>query len=594
MRFLALAPGTAFALLAAVAAAVILLYLLKPSPRRLTVSSTLIWRRVLRERKRTPDRLRWWLSLLLAVVVALSMALALTRPEVAAVSGKAQRVALVLDDSTTLAALTADGKTRWDHALQRAREVLHSGGAGSRYLVADTQRLIASPRFEEPEAALATLSRLHVVAGGEPVFPDVVRRSDSDVRLLFLTDGVSSVSPPAGAETLSVFQVADNAGITAFDVRAVPGDPRRHEAFVEVLNASPGTKQVELQVAGAGGPPLTRMLTIAGGAAASETLDVSGFDGGPLRAFVSMQYDALQVDDVAYSFLPGKRSIRVGLVTTGNPFLERSLRLLPRVQVVVTSPAGSGARSGIDAWVFDRYAPKQAPGAPALLFHPARVDWLPTASGDLGETAVSAWARGHPVTDDLSLRDVRAEHALAIRAGEGAQVIATDAGRHPLILASVSGQRWVEIAFALEDSNLPLQAGFPVLLSNALSWMTGEPLAAQAGVGLVQLPVAGAKVLDLRGQKVATREVPGATLIEAEQPGFYTAIAPDRRVRVAVNVADAAITAINSGRLAAQPVVLAPPVGSARWAANPWSALLLIAALLLVLEWWAYNRRVTV
>jgi Ca-activated chloride channel family protein len=594
MRFLGLAPGVALALLAAVAAAVVLLYLLKPSPRRLTVASTLIWRRVLRERKRTPDRLRWWISLLMAAAVALSVALALTRPEVAVVGGKAQRVALVLDDSITLGTLTSDGKTRWDHALQRARGVLRSGGAGSRYLVADTQRLIASPRFEETDAALATLGRLHVVAGGEPVFPDVVRPGDAEVRLVFVTDGVSAMSPPPGAETLSVFQVADNAGITAFDVRAVPGDPRRHQAFVEVLNASPGTKQVELQVAGAGGPALTRMLTIAGGAAVSETLDVSGFDGGPLRASVSMQYDALQVDDVAYSFAPGKKSIRVGLVTTGNAFLERSLRLLPRVQVVVTSPAGFSARSGVDAWVFDRYAPKHAPGAPALLIRPSRVDWLPAAAGDLGETAVSAWVRGHPVTDGLSLRDVLAGHALAIRAGADSQVIATDARGRPLILASVSGQRWVEVAFALEDSNLPLQAGFPVLLSNVLNWMTGEPLAMQAGLGLVQLPVAGAKVLDVQGQKVATREVPGATLIEAEQPGFYTAIALDRRLRVAVNVADPAVTAVNSGRLAAERAAPAPPASAARWAANPWSALLLIAALLLVLEWWTYNWRITV
>jgi hypothetical protein len=124
--------------------------------------------------------------------------------------------------------------------------------------------------------------------------------------------------------------------------------------------------------------------------------------------------------------------------------------------------------------------------------------------------------------------------------------------------------------------------------------MTGEPLAVQAGLGLVQLPLAGAKVLDLEGQKVATREVPGATLIEAQQPGFYTAIAPDRRVRVAVNVADPAVTAVNSGRLAAQPAAPAPPASTARWVANPWSALLLIAVVLLVLEWWTYNRRLTV
>src|SRR6185295_14094068 len=101
----------------------------------------------------------------------------------------------------------------------------------SRYLVADTQRLIASPRFEEPEAALQTLARLHVVAAGAPVFPDVVQRDDTDARALFITDGLAAVTVPAGVETVSVFQVADNAGITAFDVRAVPGDPGRFQAF---------------------------------------------------------------------------------------------------------------------------------------------------------------------------------------------------------------------------------------------------------------------------------------------------------------------------------------------------------------------------
>ncbi len=594
MRFLALAPAAALALLAAVAAAVVLLYWLKPTPRRLTVSSTLIWRRVLRERSRTPDRLRWWISLLLAVLIALSIALAITSPQLASISGNAQRIVLVLDNSTTLAALTSDGKTRWDHAVQRAREVLRSGGAGSRYLVADTQRLIASPHFEEPEPALATLGRLRVIAGGEPAFPGVVRAGDTDVRTVFVTDGVAALSPPAGAETVSVFQVADNAGITAFEVRALPGDPRRFQAFVEVLNASPGAKHVELHVAGAGGQPLVRLLDIAGGAMVSETFDVSGFEGGPLRASLSMQYDALRVDDVAYSFLPSHKSIRIGLVTPGNPFLERSLRLMPRTQLSVMTPERFHARSGVDAWVLDRYAPKQPPGAPALLFRPSRADWLPAYGGDLGETAVSGWTRGHPVTDSLSLRDVLADRALAIRPGAGATTIAADGRGRPLILASASGPRWVEVAFALGDSNLALQAGFPVFLSNVLTWMTGEPLAQQSGLGLVQVPVAGAKVLDLQGQKVATREAPGATLIEAEQPGLYTALAPDRRVHVAANIADPAVTAINASRLAAQPTAPVLQAGAPGWAANPWLALLLIAALLQVLEWWTYNRRLTV
>jgi hypothetical protein len=338
------------------------------------------------------------------------------------------------------------------------------------------------------------------------------------------------------------------------------------------------------------------LLDIAGDAAVSETLDVSAFEAGPLRASLVMRYDALPVDDVAYSFLPPHKSIRIGLVTAGNPFLERSLRLLPGTQLNVMTPERYRAQSGVDAWVFDRYAPKQRPDAPALLFRPSRADWLPTYGGDLGETAVSSWTRGYSVTDSLSLRDVLAEHALAIRPGAGITILATDVRGRPLILASASGPRWVEVAFALGDSNLPLQAGFPVFLSNVLNWMTGESLAQRSGLGLVQVPVTGAKVFDMQGRKVATREVPGATLIETEQPGLYTAIAPDQRVHVAANIADPAVTATNASRLAAQPTAPVLQAGALTWAwaANPWFALLLIAALLLVLEWWSYNRRLTV
>jgi len=243
--------------------------------------------------------------------------------------------------------------------------------------------------------------------------------------------------------------------------------------------------------------------------------------------------------------------------------------------------------------VFDRFAPRTAPASAALLFRPPPTDWLPRAGGELRETNVATWSATHPVTDSVSLRDVLAERALHIREAPHAQILASDPARRPLILASVSGPRWVEVAFSLEDSNLPLQAGFPAFLSNALNWMTGEPLALNAGLGLIELPVAHAKVLDLQGQPVRVRDLPDATLVESLQPSFYTAIAPDRRVRVAVNVLDPAVSAINRTALAGAPP--AQPLAGARFLLpTPWLALLMLVAVLLLLEWWTYNRRLTI
>jgi hypothetical protein len=190
------------------------------------------------------------------------------------------------------------------------------------------------------------------------------------------------------------------------------------------------------------------------------------------------------------------------------------------------------------------------------------------------------------------LRDVFAEHALAIRVNASAQVLAADANRHPLVLASASGRRWVEVAFALQDSNLPLQAGFPVFLSNVVDWMTGEPLALRSQPDQVRLPLAGAQVVDLQGHVMATREALGNTLVTLEQPGLYTARAGEHRLRVAVSVSDPSVTSVNASRLADQPA--APAFQVHRLRMVPWRVLLFAAALLLVLEWWSYNRRWTV
>jgi hypothetical protein len=120
--------------------------------------------------------------------------------------------------------------------------------------------------------------------------------------------------------------------------------------------------------------------------------------------------------------------------------------------------------------------------------------------------------------------------------------------------------------------------------------MTADPPALQSKPGLVHLPVADADVLDLHGRRVLTQQIPGATLIEAQEPGIYTATAGDRRLRVAVNVADAAVTEVNANR----PPATAPVWRASHSAVDPWSVILVIAAGLLVLEWWTYNRRLTV
>ena len=187
MSFLNMTALQALVLLVVSAAAIVGLYFLKPPPRRLVVSTTMLWRRVLEERKSKSDRWRWWLSLMVALAIGLSIALAVGRPEIRALSGEVRRIAVVLDNTPSMAALTSDGRTRWDHAVEIAQEILRQGSPGSEFLVADTTGQIITAFFEDRRRARDALQTLRVSASGNGEWPFFDR---DGAELYFISDGV--------------------------------------------------------------------------------------------------------------------------------------------------------------------------------------------------------------------------------------------------------------------------------------------------------------------------------------------------------------------------------------------------------------------
>ena len=110
----------------------------------------------------------------------------------------------------------------------------------------------------------------------------------------------------------------------------------------------------------------------------------------------------------------------------------------------------------------------------------------------------------------------------------------------------------------------------------------------------MSVPLAHGKVVGLEGREVKAQWGHDATLFEVPQPGFFIVSAGDERLRVAVNLLDPHISALNESPLPPQTQdrELARP--SARIAIDPWMLLLLIAVGLLTIEWLTYNRRVTI
>src|SRR5499426_1685216 len=146
MTFLALSPLEAALLALLTSGAIVALYFLKLRHRRVVISSSILWKRVLDDRESHSlwEKLRTIISVLIAVTIALLIALSLARPEIESLTGKNERIVIVLDSSPTMNTNTSDGKTRWQHAAERAKSLLDSGGPTTEFRVLDTAEVTAS------------------------------------------------------------------------------------------------------------------------------------------------------------------------------------------------------------------------------------------------------------------------------------------------------------------------------------------------------------------------------------------------------------------------------------------------------------------
>src|SRR5262245_18274079 len=146
MTFLALTPLQVALLVALTAGTIIALYFLKLRHRRVVISSSFLWKRVLDERESHSlwEKLRRIISIIVAVTIALLIALSLARPEIESLTGRNERIVIVMDTSPTMKTRAHDRKTRWQHAVETAKGLLESGGPTTEFRVIDTSAVTAS------------------------------------------------------------------------------------------------------------------------------------------------------------------------------------------------------------------------------------------------------------------------------------------------------------------------------------------------------------------------------------------------------------------------------------------------------------------
>lgn len=619
MTFPFLAP-LAF-LLALLALPIIVLYMLKMRRRTQEVSSVLLWRRLLRDREANApwQRLRRNLLLILQLLLLAALVFALARPflDVPAVARGA--VIVLLDASASMSA-TDVAPTRFAAAQAQVRELaqgLSADGLLTVILVGrqpevlssatrDTAVVVAAVDVAKPQEGPVDWEAAFALAAG------AARGSAAaDTTIVILSDGglpEGLAALPGQVRYVPIGSTeaagAENLGIDSFSLRATATGP---QLFVRVTNFGTQPQRAIVTVTSGGDLIVSEAIDVAPDRSASVSLedlpDVPAAYEARLTAADTEggAPDAFALDDTAWAVYQPAAAGRTLVLTPGNLFLEQMLASLPGVQAFRAAPGAPLPTDPFDLYVSDSISETVEPaGAELLIVNPISTT-LFSVGGTFTNTQLTRVATDDPLTRYLDWSQVSVLQARHVEVPDWARVLVDSEGG-PLVFAGETGGRRVAVlTFRLQDSDLPLQLAFPVLMSNLMAYLApaqafSAPDGLLPGETLLIRPAGGDAAIAIddptgeRFQAPATEA--GVLFANTDRLGLYTVVSTQRTVgQFAVNLFDPGESTIAPAAqlTIGQSAVTATPANeTGQLELWPWLAA--IALLILLIEWYVYHR----
>ena len=465
----------------------------------------------------------------------------------------------------------------------------------------------------DPAVADPLPAKLYIFSDGN--FPDVEGFSLGNLSPVFIQIGKPDVA---------------NVAISRFNARRNETRQGRVQAFGELENYGSTPVRVTAELFVDGGSFDVAAYDLEPGTNRPFTFDLGIRESAALRLKLHEE-DHLAVDNVAYTVIDPARRGRVLVVTPGNDALrivlstERAREFADiefRPVSYLTTPDYAAAAAGdFDLVLLDRCRPEAMPQANTLMIGrlPATPVWDETASGDqIAAPQILDFERLHPLMQHLELGNVIVASTRKLVPPSGSQVL-IDSTHGPLLVTSPR-DGWEDCILGFElyaegesgetvgNTNWMLLPSFPVFIQNLLQYLgsrqtansgesfrPGTTVPIRSDVGEPELTVLhpdGQKSRVLRGNRGVyafrgTDTIGMYDVIEgndAETSGRFVVNLFDR---LESDVTPREDQSIGIGHTDVEAVQNWKPRRRELW---KW--LLFLALVVLVLEWYIYNRRV--
>jgi Ca-activated chloride channel family protein len=499
-----------------VAGAIIAIYILRLRRRRVEVPAVMLWAQIQQDfQANVPwQRLRKHWLLLVQLLAALLLVLGVAQPYTRAWVYSGEAHVLVLDGSASMLA-TDVSPNRFERARALAQEYIQrmpSGDQAAIVLAGARPRVLCGLTFNRAELQRA-LKNAQPAETGANIAESLTLASAmlapfAAPTIEVFTDG--GFPEPRDVDTgrarvyyHTVGERTENAGIVALDLREEPDAPGRFRLFVVVRHNSERQRSYTVELWRGDNLADAQELTVPpkGETPLLFRQLVPTDRPEELRVRLDVR-DALACDNTAYAVLHPMRSLKVLLVSRGNLFLETALRLDARATVQKTaSPPSAEASAQYDVVVYDNIEPASPPAGHAVIVG-VIPRWFPVVPLQSVENSVVVdWNLTHALMRYVDVASVRLSKATPVLPQAGTETLAEVSEGAVMVSVSKPDRRWLLVTFDVTETDLPLRVAFPVMMLNALRWLTEPSEAAERAL----IPAGGLAVIPVPGERASVQ-----------------------------------------------------------------------------------------
>ncbi len=486
MTFAAFGWGTLAAIAGGAGLTVLMLYLLRRTPKPQLVSNVQFWMRAAESSR--PRFLRAsripWLAFLVSLLVALLFVGELGDPRFG--RGVRGTTVIVLAAGRSMDATFA-GERRIDRATREVRRWVERTTAGGRVAVVRAgmrpETLLALT--EDPSDLERALEGFELddgpadLEGALRLADRIVETSGDPGQILLVADRDVEAETTSTRVLIPVGVPADTLAISDFSARRDPGAAGEYIAQVQLQSFSSREGNARLQLFDGEVQLLDRRVNLRAGEGVR--LDAQGFSAerAELTARlteieVTGSEDALDLDDVAYAVVPALEPLQVLLVTDGSLWLTSALAVHPNAAVDVMSPgdweqADDAALAAYDVLLLDRVTLREG------IEHSSVVLFAPQG-GQLGGVSlaerprVTAFLGSHPALEGVRLDGVRVGRAQRFATESGDQVLIRSGADAIAVARETPGRRLLAYGINLGFTDLVQREAFPLMIHQSLRW----------------------------------------------------------------------------------------------------------------------------